>query len=458
MPDTPTEIEQIQQLQKNSAESLEVVKSLGVSVGDLATKFEEQSGKFKKDFDGIYTAGLKQVTDDLTSSLQSKQDAKLLQEQIDKRLDEVQNIMLEIPTGKAKKEIDIVKAYKHELVAYMRANKYQNQAIDKEVLNAYITKMVGNCTYGAKPEATKQIIKSFVEGSDPSGGYWIMPERLTMIIDRDFETSPLRPLANIQTTSRDSVNLIIDDEELDDGGWVGEVRTTPITDNTDIGLLTIPIHKLVARPEATEDVIEDVQFDLGSYILGKADRKFTRKTNTAFVVGDGSKKPKGFLKLPAWSGLTYERGKLQQVVSGSAAALTSSGLIKLKSAQHEIHQPRSVFVMKRDTFGDIMNLTISTTDLRPLINFNLLKEGAPEILLGKPVIFMDDMEAVGNNNLAVAYADFSVGYTIVDRRGIRVIRDEITKASQGLVVYNMTIRLGGAVTNFDSIKIQKISA
>ena len=77
-------------------------------------------------------------------------------------------------------------------------------------------------------------------------------------------------------------------------------------------------------------------------------------------------------------------------------------------------------------------------------------------LLGKPVIFMDDMPAVAANALSVVYADFSVAYTIADRVGIQVLRDPYT--NKGFVTYYTTQRVGGDVTNFDGIAIGKVAA
>jgi len=76
--------------------------------------------------------------------------------------------------------------------------------------------------------------------------------------------------------------------------------------------------------------------------------------------------------------------------------------------------------------------------------------------LGKPVVFMDDMAAVAANSLSVAYGDFRQGYTIVDRLGLRIVRDNITQP--GFVKFQVFRRVGGAVTSFDSFKILKTKA
>jgi HK97 family phage major capsid protein len=66
---------------------------------------------------------------------------------------------------------------------------------------------------------------------------------------------------------------------------------------------------------------------------------------------------------------------------------------------------------------------------------------------------MNDMPDVAANTLSYAYANFSMGYTIVDRTGFRVIRDEVTNKPN--VLFYTTKRTGGDVTNYESIKILK---
>ena len=90
-----------------------------------------------------------------------------------------------------------------------------------------------------------------------------------------------------------------------------------------------------------------------------------------------------------------------------------------------------------------------------LINFQQIKEGTDLILLGKPVRFADDMQAPATDSLSLAYGDFRVGYTIVDRLGMRVLRDPFT--DKPFIKFYATKRVGGDVTNYESIKLLKLA-
>ena len=290
----------------------------------------------------------------------------------------------------------------------------------------------------------------------PQGGYLVRPEFGDFIVSRMFETSPLRRVANVETIGGPSLKLIIDDDEAG-AGWVGEGGTISETDTPDVGELEITAHKLYAQPKVTTEMLEDSFWDLESWLQRKIADKFSRTENTAFVSGNGVKKPKGITSYAAWASAgTYERNKLEQINSGSASALTADGLINLQNSLLEVYQANAAFLMKRATYGDIMKL--KDGQQRYLFNISLdMNTGLPTAnLLTRPVIFANDMAAVGGNALAVAYGDFGVGYTIVDRRGITVLRDPYT--SKGFVKYFTTKRVGGAVTNFEAIKLQRVAS
>ena len=54
------------------------------------------------------------------------------------------------------------------------------------------------------------------------------------------------------------------------------------------------------------------------------------------------------------------------------------------------------------------------------------------------------------------FANLGVGYLIVDRFGIRVLRDPFT--AKPYVKFYSTKRVGGAVVNFEAIKLLKVAS
>ncbi|MEO1105591.1 MAG: phage major capsid protein, partial [Pseudomonadota bacterium] len=63
---------------------------------------------------------------------------------------------------------------------------------------------------------------------------------------------------------------------------------------------------------------------------------------------------------------------------------------------------------------------------------------------------------IANNALAIAFGDFRRGYLVVDRQGLRILRDPYS--SKPHVLFYTTKRVGGGVQDFDAIKFLRFSA
>jgi HK97 family phage major capsid protein len=333
-----------------------------------------------------------------------------------------------------------------------KATDAEAEAKHRDALREYMA--YGTLPAGFKAGSEGVEIKSMSTDVNPDGGYLVRPELSDTIVSRIFETSPLRGVANVEQTGSKSIDILIDDNEAA-ARWAGEGASGGETATPELGQKVIAAHKIEADPRMTTEMIEDSYLDIEAWLSGKVADKFARTQNTAFVLGDGVNKPRGFLTYAAQatSG-TYERNKINQVAMGTADALNADGLIAVQNALKEAYQPGAVWGMKRTTFGAALQLKGADNYFFSPV---LLANGQASMqLLGKPVVFMDDMPAVAANALSVVYADFSQAYTILDRVGLQVLRDPFT--NKGFVTYYTTQRVGGDVTSFDAIAIGKVAA
>ena len=297
--------------------------------------------------------------------------------------------------------------------------------------------------------------KDLSSDSNPDGGYTIMPEYLGIMEKRIFETSPIRSVATVASTSNESIIITADNDELT-AGWVGERESRDKTETPELDEIQIHAQELYAKPIATQRILEDAGFDVEQWLMRKIADKFSRMENDAFVNGNGAKRPRGFLTYPDWTTAgVYQTKAIEQIASGNASELTADGLIDLQNSLIEDYQMGAVFGMTRSTFGAVMKL--KTDDGEYLFNRMLDKEtGTPFNLLGKPVYFFNDMPEVDSGNLAVVYGNFAQTYMIVDRKGIDMLRDPYSNKPN--VEFYTKKRVGGDVCNFESLKIQRISA
>lgn len=327
-----------------------------------------------------------------------------------------------------------------------RKDKAETSKETREKFNNFIH---GNA--GAKAEIE---IRALSTNDNANGGYLVMPELASKVITRVFETSPMRQLASIEQTAGNTKEIIIDDTAAT-AQWEAEGASTSETNTPTVGKATMYVHKLTAFPKATEEMLQDGYFDVESWLAAKVSDILARTENTAFISGTGVGKPKGILSYTAGTS-TYTRDTVEQVNSGTSGAVTADGLIDLQFALKDQYQANANFLMKRATMASVMKL--KSTSQYHFVGFQPNdRQGSAFVmtLLGKPVVFCDDMEAVAANSLSIAYGDFRVGYTILDKPGLIVSRDPFT--SPGFIKFRTAKRVGGMVTNYESIKIQKLA-
>ena len=82
-----------------------------------------------------------------------------------------------------------------------------------------------------------------------------------------------------------------------------------------------------------------------------------------------------------------------------------------------------------------------------------LAANEPARLMGYPVLVSEDMPDVGTDTYALAFGDFGRGYLVVDRVGVRVLRDPYS--AKPYVLFYTTKRVGGGVQNFEALKLMK---
>lgn len=286
-------------------------------------------------------------------------------------------------------------------------------------------------------------------GSDPDGGYMVPTQRSARVIQKVYETSALRALATVETIS--GKELIIPRDEGEFGyGWIGETGSPSETSTSQFGESKIAVHEMYAEPRATQQMLEDAGFDVEGWIDRKVGEKFGRVEATAFFTGTGVNQPRGLLTYANGT----SNGQIEQIKSGSASAVTSDGVYDLVFSLKDFYTANANFLMKRTTVRDVLKLKDGQNNY--LWQMGDVKAGVPATLLGYNVVRAEDMPAIGAGALSIAFGDFAAAYTIVDRLGITLLRDNLT-AKPYVKFYNRR-RVGGDVVNFEAVKLQVISA
>lgn len=297
-------------------------------------------------------------------------------------------------------------------------------------------------------------IKALSVGSDPDGGYLVTPDLSGRVAMKVFETSPMRAYASVQVISTDALEGIFDLNEAG-AGWVGEIESRAETTTPQIGKWRIQVNELQASPKATQKLLDDAAINMEAWLAEKVADKFARTEAAAFVNGDGVGKPRGFLTYTAGTTLP---GTIEQFPTGASGALASapSGGDALIDALYGLKAPyraNAVWFMNRSTTKLVRKAKDSDGAYlwQPGIS-----AGQPATLLGYPTASFEDMPDPASGSLSIAVGDMRAAYQIVDRIGIRTLRDPYT--AKPYVVFYTTKRVGGDVVNFEALKIVRLGA
>lgn len=307
-------------------------------------------------------------------------------------------------------------------------------------------------------------VKALSVGSSPDGGYFVDPFRAQTMIDKLYETSNMRALCSSITISSSSYEEPIDRDEASTG-WVGEQSTRSETNTPQVGKLVIPVHEHYALVKSTQNLLDDAGIDVEAWLDQKVIDEMTRQENTTFVTGNGTNKPRGFTSYTTAATADASRafGQLEHVSTGangafktaSATVSPADDLIDLIYKFKPGYRSNLRWGGTRLTLGAIRKFKDQQGNY--IYDARLGASGIIDFVLGYPWDEIPDMAAYTTPSaLGVVLADWRRGYLIIDRSGIRQLRDPFT--SKGYVLFYTFKRVGGGVRDSDAIKFVKFAA
>ncbi|WP_374730175.1 phage major capsid protein [Stappia sp.] len=299
-------------------------------------------------------------------------------------------------------------------------------------------------------------MKAMSVGSDPDGGYLVPEETESEILRRMASVSPIRAIAGVRQVSS-SVFKKPFSISGPQAGWVAETAARPQTSAPTLAELSFPTMELYAMPAATPSLLEDAVVDVDAWIAEEVETAFAEQEGTAFVTGDGVNKPRGFLDYPRVADASWSWGNLGEIATGTAGAFPASDpadvLIDLVYALKSGHRQNGTFVMNRRTQAVVRKMKDADGNYlwQPPATV-----GAPATLMTFPLVEAEDMPDIATDAPAIAFGDFRRGYLIVDRAGVRILRDPYS--AKPYVLFYTTKRVGGGIQDFEAIKLLTFSA
>lgn len=292
------------------------------------------------------------------------------------------------------------------------------------------------------------------KGANEEGGYLTPIEWDRTILDRLVLISPMRQIASVQPTSKSGFTKLVNMGGTG-SGWVGEADARPGTNTPTLKPFSFPMGEIYANPSATQQILDDSEIDLEQWLAGEVNTEFAKQEGLAFVSGDGSKKPAGVLTYVTGgaNAAAHPLGDIKLVNSAAAAAITADGIMDLIYALPSAFTGNARFTMNRTTQGAVRKLKDGQGNYLWQPSY---VAGQPATLGGYPITEMPDMPNVAANAVPILFGDFKQGYQIIDRMGIRILRDPFT--NKPYVLFYTTKRVGGGLLTPEPLKGLKISA
>jgi HK97 family phage major capsid protein len=299
-------------------------------------------------------------------------------------------------------------------------------------------------------------------GVDTEGGFLVTPDKTGRMIERVFETSPMRQYSSVQAIGTDTLEGTADLDEAT-CGWVGETGTRSESTTAQVPApWRIPVHEIYAEPRATQKLLEDANIDVAAWHGKKVADKIGRTTNAAFVTGNGVSKPRGFATYDTEATADTSRawGKFEHIVTGTSGGFGTdpnaiNKLLDLIHTMKDVYVAQGAFYLNRTTLGKVRQLT-DASSAGKYVFIPSFVAGMPDTLLGYPIRKLQDMATYSTASaLAVAFGDMKETYQIVDRLGVTVLVDPYT--AKPYVKFYTRARVGGDVVNFESLKFLKFS-
>ncbi len=399
---------------------------------DAALAFNEFSRAFE---------AFREANDDRLSQLERRLSADVVTEEklarIDRTLDET----------KARMDRLVLKAQRPALAA----DEGKSDAFAAAHARAFHAYMRTGDAQGLKPIEEKALSS----GSGVDGGFLVPVPQERELLRRMALISPVRSLATVREISGNQLKKAFSTTGPA-SGWVNETAARPQTNSQILADLTFPAMELYAMPSATQTLLDDGAIDIDEWIVSEIETVFAEREGQAFISGDGIDKPKGILGYTTVANSSWTWGNVGYLATGVAGGFPASNpsdiLIDLAYAVKAPYRQNGTFIMSRSTQAMVRKFKDAQGNYlwQPPIAL-----GAGATFMNFPIVESEDMPNVAANSLSVAFGDFKRAYLVVDRMGLRVLRDPYS--AKPYVLFYTTKRVGGGVQDFDAFKVLKFA-
>ena len=288
-----------------------------------------------------------------------------------------------------------------------------------------------------------------------AAGEALVPEVIAaQIVTMEEKLSPIRRLVPVIPTVTTDFKQVVDIGGTG-SGWLAETGTRSVTASPSLRVRTPTWGELYARPQATEWAAMDIP-GAEEWLARSVSREFVKAEGTAVISGNGTNKPTGFLNgtpvTTADDASPLRSAEVLQYVAAPSPDDITEHVLSLIYALQSGYRTGAKFAMNSATLGQIRRAKTSNGDYLWEPNF---QSGEPSRIAGYEYEILEDMSDVAQSPLEypIAFGDWSQGYLLAERSGIRLLVDPYTTI--GLISWWFRRREGGIILNNDAIKLAR---
>jgi HK97 family phage major capsid protein len=280
-------------------------------------------------------------------------------------------------------------------------------------------------------------VRNVLEESEGTKGAYLVPDEFERtLVEALQENNIMRQLARVVQTSSGTLKIPVVASQ-GAASWVEESASIPESDST-FGEVTLSAYKIATMIRVSQELMADSAFPLDTFLASEFGRRIGVLEEEAFISGNGTGKPTGFLQ-------SAQAGK----TAAAATSLTFDDVIGLYYSLKAPYRNKAVFITNEATVELLQKLKDSNQQYiwKPSIS-----DGVPNMIFNRPVYTSSYMPTVAAGAKAIAFGDFSY-YWIGDRQGRTFQRlDELFSANDQ-IGFKATQRVDGKLVLPEAVKV-----
>ncbi|MEX0445346.1 phage major capsid protein [Xenorhabdus sp. SGI246] len=286
---------------------------------------------------------------------------------------------------------------------------------------------------------------------DPDGGYAVPEELDRNIITALKEEVVMRAECHVISVGNPNFKRLINQGGVN-SGWVGETDERPGTQTPKLAPIEPTWGEIYGNPAATQTMLDDAFFNVDAFISSELTQEFAGQEESAFTHGDGKNKPKGLLAYGSDGQEDKARkwGTLQHLLLKKPTEVTADEIMQLIYTLRKPYRTGAKFMMNNNLLFQVRTLKDSQGNYLWQPGLQL---GQPSALLGYGIAENEQFADLGAGAVPVAFGNFKRCYTILDRLGVRMLRDPYTH--KPFIHFYTTKRVGSLLVDSNAVKLLK---